>query len=193
MTRPEPNTIGSPLTAQEVRRLIDACRTPRDRCLLQTLAETGIGREEVAALEVRDVSLDRRQFVVRSRKGAKRRVVPITAVLAAELRGLLGPRTAGPVFLSNRKAAMTTRHVSRIVANAGQLAGVKNPNAGSDGRITCHLLRHTFARLWRERGGDIESLAHILGHTSSVRTVLLYGTQTSEEIQAHYERIMKEI
>jgi integrase/recombinase XerD len=190
MTRPVSKTNGSPLTAEEVRRLIDACRTPRDRCLLRALVETGIGRAEVAALEVRGLSLDRRQLIVRSRKGTKRRVIPITTVLASELRGLVGPRTTGPIFISNRNAAMTVRHVSRIVERAGQLAGVPNPNPGSGGRITCLLLRHTFARLWRERGGDIEGLAHILGYTSSVRAVQLYGAQNPEAIQANYERIM---
>jgi integrase/recombinase XerD len=161
--------------------------------LLRTLAETGIGRVDVATLEVQDLSLDRRQLVVRSQNDTKRRVVPITAVLAAELRGLLGPRTTGPVFLSNRKAGMTTRHISRIVERAGLLAEVKNPNPASGGRITCHLFRHTFARLWRERGGDIESLSHILGHASSATTVGLYGTQSIDDVQANYQRIMSEV
>jgi integrase len=80
--------------------------------------------------------------------------------------------------------------VNRIVTAAGERAGVKNPNPASDGRLTCHLFRHTFARHWKQRGGDIESLAQILGHASSSTTVDLYGTLSIDDVQQNYDRIV---
>jgi integrase/recombinase XerD len=106
-----------------------------------TLAFTGIRRAEVASLDVRDLDLETRRVNVRSGKGGKQRVVPITEELASDLRLLVGRRVTGAVFLSNREAALTPRHVNRIVAHAGARAGVKNPNPASGGWLTCHLFR----------------------------------------------------
>ena len=66
------------LKPAEIRKLIYAAESPRDRCLIRTLAETGIRRAELAALDVRDVDLEVRRLTIRSGKGGKERVVPIT-------------------------------------------------------------------------------------------------------------------
>lgn len=180
------------LKPAEVRKVIYACDNPRDRTLVATLAATGMRRAEVAALDARDVDLEARRVTIRSGKGGKQRTVPITEELASDLRLLIGKRTTGPVFLSNRHGALTTRQVNYIVADAGTRAGVKNPNPSSCGRLTCHLFRHTFARHWKQRGGDIESLAQILGHASSSTTVDLYGTLSIDDVQANYDRLTRD-
>lgn len=180
------------LKPAEIRKVVYACVSPRDRCLLAILAATGMRRAEVAALDVRDLDLEARRITVRSGKGGKERTTPITEELASDLRLLIGRRQTGPVLLSNRGAALTPRHVNRIVAQAGERAGVKNPNPASGGQLTCHLFRHSFARHWKQRGGDIESLAHILGHASSATTVDLYGTLSIDDVQANYEKLMED-
>lgn len=180
------------LKPAEVRKVVYACPTPRDRCLVATLAVTGMRRAEVAALDARDLNLEARRLTIRSGKGNKQRTVPITEELASDLRLLIGKRATGPLFLSNRGAALTPRQVNRIVAHAGVLADVKNPNPSTDGHLTCHLFRHTFARHWKQRGGDIESLAQILGHASSATTVDLYGTLSIDDVQASYDKITSE-
>lgn len=169
--------------------MIFACASPRDRCLVRTLAETGMRRAEVASLDVRDADLATRRITVRG-KGGKQRVVPITEALASDLRFLIARRNTGPLFLSNRQGPLTLRQVNRIVVAAGERATVKNPNPASGGQVTCHLFRHTFARMWKQRGGDIESLANILGHASSSTTVDLYGTLSIDDVQTHYDRII---
>jgi integrase len=178
------------LKPAEVRKVIYACDNPRDRTLVATLAATGMRRAEVAALDIRDVDLEARRVTIRSGKGGKQRTVPITEELASDLRLLVGKRATGPVFLSNRRGPLTPRRVNYIVADAGERAGVKNPNPASHGRLTCHLFRHTFARHWKQRGGDIESLAQILGHASSSTTAGLYGTLSIDDVQANYHRLI---
>ena len=94
--------------------------------------------------------------------------------------------------MSLRKGPLQIRQINRVVRALGEAAGVRNPNPASGGAVTCHLFRHSFARLWKQRGGDIESLSHILGHSSSATTVDLYGTQSIDDVHANYERIMEE-
>lgn len=178
------------LKPAEVRKIIYACTNPRDRCLLAVLAYTGMRRAELAALDVRDLDLSARRVTIRSGKGGKERTVPITEEVASDLRLLIGRRSTGPVFLSNRQGPLSLKQINRIVAGAGERAQVKNPNPSTGGRLACHLFRHTFARHWKQRGGDIESLSHILGHASSSTTVDLYGTLSLDDVQANYDHLV---
>jgi integrase len=179
------------LNPAAIRKVIYGTESFRDRCILKTFAQTGIRRAELAALDVRDVDLERRRLQIREGKGSKDRVVPITDELASDLAHLVGRRKTGPLFVSLRGSAVSVRQLNRIVAGAGVRAGVENPNPKYNGRLTCHLFRHSFARAWKAKGGSIESLAKILGHASTATTVDLYGTESLEDVQANYERVMQ--
>lgn len=181
------------LNPAALRKVIYGTESFRDRCILKTFAQTGIRRTELSSLDVRDLDLDRRRIRIREGKGAKERLLPITDELASDLSHLIGKRRTGPLFLSQRGLAVSPRQVNRIVAEAGERAGVKNPNPKYNGRLTCHLFRHSFARAWKAKGGSIESLAKILGHSSTSTTVDLYGTESIDDVQENYERIMSNV
>lgn len=181
-----------------IRKLIYAAENSRDRCLLATLATTGMRRAEAAALDVRDVDLKRRRLTIRHGKGRKDRIVPISTELASDLKFLVKGRSRGPVFPGRRLRRhgrevmpLTIRQINRIVAEAGERAGVTHPDPKKQA-ITPHLLRHSFARTWKARGGNIESLADILGHASTATTLDLYGTPSLDDTQEAYDRIMDE-
>lgn len=181
------------LKPNEVKKVIYAPSLPyRDRCILKTLAQTAIRRAELAALDVRDVLFDKQLIEIREGKGGKSRTVPITEELASDLRHLVANRKNGPIFVSQRGGNLTPRQVNWIVARAGELAGVKNPNPKYE-HLTCHLFRHSFAREWKKRGGSIETLAKILGHSSVKTTLDEYGTENLEDIQDNYRRIIPQI
>lgn len=178
------------LKPSELKKVVHTVPNFRDRCILKTFAQTGIRRAELASLDIRDVDLEVRRLRVREGKGAKERLVPITDELASDLLHLIGKRKTGPVFVSLRGGHISTRSLNRIVVQAGELAGVRNPNPKYDGRLTCHLFRHSFARSWKQQGGSMESLAKILGHSSTATTIDLYGTESIDDVQGNYERVM---
>ena len=178
------------LKPAELKKVIYGCDSFRDRCILKTFVQTGIRRAELSGLDVRDLDLERRRLRVREGKGAKERLIPVTEELASDLAHLIGRRKTGPLFLSLRGLAISTRSLNRIVTEAGRRAEVKNPNPKYNGQLTCHLFRHSFARVWKAKGGSIESLAKILGHSSTATTVDLYGTESIDDVQGNYDRIM---
>ncbi len=83
-------------------------------------------KAELDRLGIRDLNLDARRVIIRAGKGDKTRVVPITEELASDLRLLIGRRTRGPIFLSNRQGPLTTRQVNRIVKQAGESVGTSS-------------------------------------------------------------------
>ncbi len=179
------------LKQREVQKLINAAPTYRDRCLIRVLADTGIRRAELAALDVRDVDFENLRLTIRSGKGGKQRIVPITEALGSDLRHLVGKNATGPLFVSRLGSAMRPREVNRIVERAGNLAGVKHPDPNRKS-INPHLLRHTFANNWKKQRGDYEALQQILGHASIATTVDSYGRLSVDDIQECYRQLMDE-
>jgi len=180
------------LTAGQMQRIIEAARSMRDKALIQLLAETGIRRSEAANLDVGDVRLTERLILIRQGKGMKSRLVPITDSLAKNLATLIESIPQGPVFRSRSQLRLSLRQVNRIVADAGRRAKVKNPNPKYQD-ITPHLFRHSFARLWKKKGGSIETLANILGHQNISTTWNIYGREGLEDIRSNYTRVMNSI
>lgn len=180
------------LSPTEIRKVIYAANSFRDRCLIKTLAQTGMRRAEVANVDIRDVDFDNNLIHIREGKGGKSRTTPITDELASDFKHLIGTKKTGAVFESNRGGTLTLRQVNWIVAAAGERSGVKNPNPKYS-RITCHLFRHSFAREWKKRGGSIETLSKILGHTSIKTTLDEYGTEGLEDIRENYARVLQKM
>ena len=177
------------LDPEHVHRLITGGACRRDRLLVRLFAETGLRRSEAIALRKLDVDVASRVLIVWNGKGGKQRVVPITEGFAVALVALAGGTEQSVIFRSRQSTALSARQVNRIVATAGQRAGITNPNPRRR-HVTCHLLRHTFSRLWKASGGSIESLSKILGHSSVKTTWDLYGTESLGDIKRNYERTL---
>lgn len=173
------------LTLAELSRLVDAANSPRDRVLLRLLVETGVRRSEAAALRAADVDAARNLIVIRHAKGNKSRLVPMHPSLTGALLALAGS-AGGCVFRSRHGGQLSSRQINRIVARTGERAGVRNPNPNNKA-VTCHLLRHSFARHWKQARGSVESLSKILGHASVKTTWDLYGTESLIEVQRNYD------
>ena len=177
------------LTLKQVNRIIAACQCERDTILIQILAFTGIRRAEAVSLKIEDVFWDEKLLIIRNGKGQKQRPVPLPDFVLVNLKSLVGRRTTGAIFQSRTGSILSCRQLNRIVNNIGKKARVKNPNPKYQ-NITCHLFRHTFARLWKQEKGSIESLSKILGHTSVKTTWDLYGTESFEDVRKNYDRII---
>lgn len=180
------------LTRVEVRKVLAATRSLRDRTMLTLMAETGVRRTEVVSLEITDVRLQEQLAVIRNGKGGKTRLVPLTDQLVSLLEQSVGGRREGHVFVSRSGGRLSSRQLNRIVERAGIDSGVQHPDPNRT-KLTCHLFRHTFARLWKDAGGSIETLSSILGHASQATTMDLYGREGLSDVRSNYAKTMKQI
>jgi site-specific recombinase XerD len=139
---------------------------------------TGLRCAELAALLWSDITIGERKgkATVRRGKGSKLRDVPLgfEARRALELvgsPGLVG--TQGAVFVG-RHGGLSERGIRFIVEGYANLARLPD--------LTCHVLRHTFAKNFLRDGGTLEQLARILGH-EDMNTTRIYVEASLQELQ----------
>lgn len=145
----------------------------RAHLILRLAAEAGLRRAEVAQCHRRDVvdDLAGHSLVVHG-KGGRQRVVPLSAALAAELRGFC-PR--GYVFPGNDGGHLSPRWVGKLVT---QLL---------PGAHTMHALRHRFATRAYAVDRDVFAVQELLGHASADTTrryVALPGDSLRRTVEA---------
>jgi integrase/recombinase XerD len=143
----------------------------RDMALLRTFLATGIRLGECATLTVEDVDLTTRILVVQRGKGGRRRVVRFDAPTAAAIdryrRIRARHRHAGsPALWLGLQGSMTVSGIDSALSRRAARAGV-------DG-FHVHLLRHTWADLWKSAGGSEDDLAR-LGGWQDIRVMRRYG------------------
>lgn len=156
----------------------------RDRALLLFLADTGCRLGGLVGLRIEDLDFDHGLATV-TEKGAKSRMVPFSPPTAAALQAWLAvrPDVGTPavwVSLGNRsQGAMTGEGVRMVLRRLKQQSGIKGP-------CNPHSFRHGFARQYLQSGGDLASLADLLGHSSVEVTWRHYAIfRTSELAEKH--------
>lgn len=146
-----------PYTESEIQRMLSVANL-RNKLMIVLLSTTGIRRAEAARLRREDVGPD--SILVRG-KGRRDRYVP----LADELRTFLALWPLGGSILG-----LTHDGVYQAIRAVGRRAGV---------HAYPHRFRDTFAVRYLERGGSIDNLQTLLGHTNITMTLryVQYGRQ----------------
>ncbi|TAN40184.1 MAG: tyrosine recombinase XerC [Nitrospirae bacterium] len=135
----------------------------RDRAILELLYSSGLRVSEVSGLNMED--LNTREGLVKVRgKGKKERIVPVGAKAIEALKTylvekILLKKKSRVLFLNRSGTKLTDRGIRRIVVKYARQAGI-------DGRIGPHTLRHTFATHLLQGGADLRVIQELLGHSS---------------------------
>ncbi len=182
------------LNEEEVGRLLDAARL-RDGAeglrlvaLLEVLYAAGLRVSELVGLPVSALSRDGSILIVRG-KGDKERMVPLSEPATEALAVYLdvrehflskrGGRVAPSAFLFPSRGK--DGHLTR--ARFGQLLKEVAVDAGIDpGKVSPHVLRHSFASHLLAHGADLRSLQQMLGH-ADISTTQIYTHVLDERLK----------
>ena len=167
------------LSAAQVRKVmreVELRGDPRSCAILSIMLYCGLRVSDVAELELGDVEIAPRsgQLVVRHGKGNKRRIVPLPLEARRAVSKYLEsrpPMQDRRLFLGER-GPLTHHGVRAICSKYSACSGVF---------FTPHVLRHTFAHRFLDQGGDLASLAQILGH-EDLNTTSIYTRRSQEEL-----------
>jgi len=175
----------------QIKKIINAAPSIRDRLIIKLLYYCGLRRSEVVSIQPGDLDMEKNSLKVRG-KGSKIRYVPVPPDTMAEIKIYIG-RSRRP-FLFNakklRRSPLVKQAVNRIVRAAGEAAGVKNPNPRMIG-VNPHLLRHSAARRLKEKGLSLECISNFLGHDKLSVTADIYGLMSYDEVMKQVSEVMK--
>lgn len=159
---------------------------PFDRAWFYLLAHAGLRRSEVLNLRTGDCDFRQNLLCIRSGKGNRDRVIPMTKQLKQVLVDYLlvrEPSTTDHLLLYKGKAVAPHLLYLRL-KEYGQLAGIPD--------VTPHRLRHTLATLLINEGMPIVSLQKFLGH-QDIKDTLVYAKVHNVTVRRQFASAMKQI
>ena len=168
------------LSAEELNRVIAACKNPRDKALTMFLADSGLRRAEVCALNWNDLDFSTGLVLVRSGKGRKARSAVIGSntrrALLKYRRTLKDTTDQAPVFQARGGTRLTGEGVLLLFRRLAAITGIP---------VGPHALRRTFTIL-SLRGGMDSLYLQALGGWADLTMVAHYAQMVDDDLlKAH--------
>ncbi|MFH1953233.1 MAG: tyrosine-type recombinase/integrase [Pseudomonadota bacterium] len=185
-----PRPLPRYLRDEEVGKLFDVIRKPRDRAIFMLMLRCGLRVEEVADLTIGAMDLKRRKIIVAQGKGGKGRVVYISNDAFDALVQYLRVRPSSRVkklFLVEKGPysgkAISVRGIQKRIEYYARKARLK---------VSCHQLRHTMATQLLNADADLVTIQDLLGH-SRIKTTERYCKVSNLKVQRDYFKAMEEV
>lgn len=156
-----PQRLPVTLSADEVRRLLDAAATLRERAMMEIAYSGGLRLGEVLRLKVTDIDSGRMVIRVERGKGGKDRDVMLAASLLETLRAYWKQGKPRPWLFPGQggKRPLNPTVVQRAFTVTKRAARIDKP-------VSFHSLRHSFATHLMESGVNVRTIQALLGHRS---------------------------
>lgn len=173
------------LTVEELEMIREACKTPRERALVEVLYATGGRLSEIQGLNRRDIDWQNKSAKVIG-KGDKEREVYFSWKALYHLKKYLNSRNdAVPaLFVTQRQPVrrLSKRGIQREIKIIAERAGIQK-------NVHPHVFRHTFATLTLNNGADLVAVQSLLGH-SDPGTTQVYAQLTDSRRKEQYQKYL---
>lgn len=177
------------LSEEQIKILIKHAEKLRDKVIIKLLAYCGLRRFELAKIKIEEIDFATNKIQIMGKKGIYRLATIFSDQLQEDLKlyiqYVLGGAKQGYLFPAvsslNNEGHISTTEINRIVAKAGHRAQLHNPIPELK-NINPHILRHSCARILKDRGLSLEVVQRVLGHLSFKTTMDLYGTKSISEM-----------
>jgi site-specific recombinase XerD len=165
----------------EIDALRSACKSLKERALIEFLLSTGARVSEVAEMKVQDVNIETLSVHILHGKGDKERITYTTAVGMKHLLAYIHSRkeTGATLFYSKNHEPIRTNGIRFILNNVAKRAGVSN--------VHPHRFRRTFATNLSKRGMAVQEIQKLMGH-ANINTTLVYIATDDSMVQASYKK-----
>lgn len=176
------------LSEDQIKFLIKHADKLRDKVIIKLLAYCGLRRFELAKIKIEEINFETAKIQILGKKGIARLATIFSDQLLEDLKlyhqyvlnnsgGYLFPAVSS----LNERGHISPTEINRIVAKAGKRAQINNPIPELK-NINPHILRHSCARILKDRGLSLEVVQKVLGHLSYKTTMDLYGTKSISEM-----------
>lgn len=188
-----PKSLPKHLTRDEALELLDWTRNfpyrykfekTRAVAIISTFMFAGLRVGELISLRNEHVRFEDRTIFVKSGKGNKDRLIPMSSDLFLALNDYRKDRKrldrCNPHFFVrvNRDQSIGPKAVQSLVERLRSKSGIF---------FFPHMLRHTFATLMLEGGADIYAISKMMGH-ADIKTTTIYLAATTAHLKSEIEK-----
>jgi integrase/recombinase XerD len=178
-----PKRVRKALTEEEVELLRQACKSDREKALVEFAYSSGCRLSEIVSINVRDIDFnDLCLFVIG--KGDKERKVRFSIKAKVLLHNYLNSRkgSSEALFISSKSPYQRIggRAIEREFDNIAK-------RAGFDKSVFPHIFRHSYATHKLNAGMSLPTLQHLMGHETSA-TTQIYAQLNDENIRHEYNK-----
>lgn len=182
-----PDYLIPTFTVEHIDKMLATCDVKtsegfRDYVIILVLLDTGMRVSELCGLRLADVH-DR--YVKVLGKGRKEREIGLHPDVGRLLwRYINKTRSVMPgvenVFLGRAGLPLKTEGVSALLERVKKASGIEGV------RVSAHTFRHTFAKFYLKRGGELFNLSREMGHsTVQVTEIYLKDYRSTEARREH--------
>ena len=172
-----------PMSQLDLEKVRSACKTNREKAIVEMLYSTGCRVSELEHLNISDVNFETKEVMLFG-KGNKHRVSYLNAKAEVSLKNYLKERTDNDeaLFVYDRKpySRLKKPGIELIIKN------IVNRTNGVNVHVTPHVFRHTTASVSLERGMNVVEVSKLLGH-SKVETTMEYITTDSSSLKGNHK------
>jgi len=159
------NEVKNVLTQEQIQILYRHCQIQEETIILHLCYGCGLRRTEAVNLNKTDINIGKKLLFVRSGKGKKRRVIPITEAITNDFKTFLESKTNTEEvsFLTNKQNnRMSGNTMYSIFKELLKKTGIE--------KVSLHHLRHSIATHLLENDMSIEMVRDFLGHAQLATT-----------------------
>lgn len=175
---------------------IETLTWKRDLAIMTCIYSTWLRISELTALNINDINLDKKEFVVRW-KWKKLRIVYLNKDAANKIKKYIEARTDtySPLFirhnfdvknfknLEDDDVRLSRFFITTMIKEMAVKAYILKD-------ISAHTLRHSFATTLLNNWADLRSIQELLGH-SSITTTQVYTHVTNPKLKEIHNKFMK--
>ena len=173
-----------PMSQLDLEKVRLACKTNREKAIVEMLYSTGCRVSELEHLNISDVNFETKEVMLFG-KGNKHRVSYLNAKAEVTLKNYLKERTDNDeaLFVYDRKpySRLKKSGIELIIKN------IVNRTNGVDVHVTPHVFRHSTATHSLNHGMNVVEVSKLLGH-ESIETTMQYISTSSDSIKNNYQK-----
>ncbi len=172
-----------PFSDVEIDAMRAACKSRKERALVELLLSSGARVSEVVDLRKSDISTVDLSVHIRHGKGDKSRITYITNVAMRHLNDYWSERTddCDAAFCNNQHQPIQSGGIRFILRELAKRAGVAN--------VHPHRFRRTFASGLAARGMSVQNIQKLMGH-SNIDTTMEYVYTSDLRVSSSYRQFI---
>lgn len=165
------------LSKEEIRKLIKAASSRRNRLIIEFLYSSGCRVSEASKLKTENLNFKEKIASIKGGKGNKDRMIILSGEWLKKIKTYIERKKVKTLFVFSKKNGkpISPNVIQRAVKNAAQKAGIQK-------RVTPHSLRHSYATHLLEAGENIRKIQELLGH-SDLSTTQIYTKVSVQELK----------